>query len=105
MANCDGCGSQWDNERTAPVGSFAANAFDLYDMIGNVWEWTEDCWNASYKGAPSDGAPWTRGDCSRRVVRGGSWGSGPDILHSAARDGHTPSRPVLQPRLPGCPDA
>ena len=59
-------------------------------MIGNVWEWTEDCWNASYKGAPSDGAPWTRGDCSRRVVRGGSWGSGPDILHSAARDGHTP---------------
>ena len=43
MANCDGCGSQWDNKQTAPVGSFAANGFGLYDMVGNVWEWTEDC--------------------------------------------------------------
>ena len=73
MANCDGCGSQWDNKQTAPVGSFAANQFGLYDMVGNVWEWTEDCWNESYQGAPADGSAWTSGDCSRRVVRGGSW--------------------------------
>jgi formylglycine-generating enzyme required for sulfatase activity len=42
-------------------------------MIGNVWEWTEDCWNESYQGAPADGSPWTSGDCSLRVVSGGSW--------------------------------
>jgi formylglycine-generating enzyme required for sulfatase activity len=85
MANCDGCGSQWDGKQTAPVGSFPANAFGLYDMIGNVWEWTQDCWNQSYQGAPADGTPWTSGDCSRRVVRGGSWLSDPDDLSSADR--------------------
>ena len=72
-ANCDndGCGDRW--EYTAPVGSFAPNAFGLYDMHGNVWEWVEDCWNGSYSGAPSDGSAWLRGDCAVRVVRGGSW--------------------------------
>ena len=72
-ANCDGCGSQWDNEQTAPVGSFPPNGFGLFDMHGNVSEWVQDCWNDSYRGAPSDGDAWTRGDCSRRVTRGGSW--------------------------------
>ncbi len=85
MANCDGCGSQWDNKQTAPVGSFAANRFGLYDIVGNVWEWTEDCWNGSYQGAPADGSAWTSGDCSRRVVRGGSWLNNPGSLRSAAR--------------------
>jgi len=85
MANCASCGSQWDNKQTAPVGSFPANRFGLYDMVGNVWEWTQDCWNESYQGAPADGSPWTSGDCSRRVVRGGSWGGDPGILRSAYR--------------------
>ena len=60
-------------ERTVPVGSFGANAFGLHDVHGNVWEWVEDCWNDSYRGAPSDGSAWERGDCSSRVYRGGSW--------------------------------
>ena len=86
MANCDGCGSQWDGKQTAPVGSFAANQFGLYDMVGNVWEWTEDCWHDSYEGAPADGSAWTSGDCNLRVVRGGSWSDDPDFLRSAYRD-------------------
>ena len=84
-ANCDGCGSRWDDSKTAPVASFAANAFGLYDMHGNVWEWTQDCWNGSYKGAPSDGTAWLSGDCGRRVLRGGSWVSNPNNLLSAYR--------------------
>ena len=71
--------------KTAPVGSFPANPYGLYDMVGNVWEWTEDCWNESYHGAPADGSAWTSGDCSRRVVRGGSWAYDPDFLRSAYR--------------------
>ena len=73
-ANCNGCGSQWDGEQTAPVGSFGANAWGLYDMHGNVWEWVGDCWHENYRRAPSDGTAWTSGgDCSLRVLRGGSW--------------------------------
>ena len=54
-ANCDGCPSQWDEFKTAPVGSFAANAWGVHDMHGNVWEWVRDCWNRGYEGAPADG--------------------------------------------------
>ena len=88
-ANCGGCGSQWDGDRTAPVGSFPANAFGVHDMHGNVWEWLEDCWNASYAGAPSDGSVWRSGDCSGRVLRGGSWLNFPGGLRSASRYGLT----------------
>ena len=84
-ANCNGCGSRWDNRQTAPVGSFSANAFGLYDVHGNVREWVEDCWNASYAGAPSDGKAWVSGDCGRRVLRGGSWVNAPRFLRSANR--------------------
>jgi formylglycine-generating enzyme required for sulfatase activity len=82
-ANCDGCGSQWDNTKTAPVGSFAPSSFGLHDMHGNVWEWVEDCNTSTYKGAPTDGSAWTTGDCSRRVIRSGSWAVGPGSLRSA----------------------
>jgi formylglycine-generating enzyme required for sulfatase activity len=58
---------------TAPVGQFAANAFGIYDTHGNIWEWTDDCWNDNYQSAPTDGSSWKSGDCSRRVIRGGSW--------------------------------
>jgi formylglycine-generating enzyme required for sulfatase activity len=89
-ANCDGCGSQSDGKRPAPVGSFKANAFGLYDLHGNVFEWVEDPWHESYEGAPEDGTAWLQGgDEGRRVVRGGSWGNGPQVLGAAIRLGST----------------
>jgi formylglycine-generating enzyme required for sulfatase activity len=85
-ANCTGCGGQWNGKETAPVGSFAANGFGLYDMTGNVWEWTQDCYHDSYNGAPTDGSAWTSGDCYQRVLRGGSWINTPKGLRAALRD-------------------
>ena len=84
-ANCYGCGRQWDNRETSPVGSFKPNAFGLYDMAGNVWQWVQDCYHDNYNGARTDGSAWTVGDCSRRVVRGGSWNNNPQSLRSANR--------------------
>ena len=84
-ANCDGCGSRWDGKSTAPVGSFEANPFGLHDVHGNVWEWTQDCWNESYRGAPDDGSAWKSGDCFVRVARGGSWDESPNRLRAATR--------------------
>ena len=85
MANCRGCGSKWDGQQTAPVGSFAPNQFGLYDMEGNVVQWTEDCLNKNYNGAPSDGSAWVTGDCTNHIVRGGSYIDPPALLHSAYR--------------------
>jgi formylglycine-generating enzyme required for sulfatase activity len=87
-ANCNGeCGSKWDNQQTSPVGSFAPNAFGLYDMHGNVWQWVEDCYHDSYNGAPADGSAWLGGDCSRRIRRGGGWSYSARILRAANRGG------------------
>ncbi|WP_419856934.1 formylglycine-generating enzyme family protein [Candidatus Palauibacter irciniicola] len=75
---------------TAPVGSFAPNAFGLYDVLGNVSEWTQDCWNESHRGAPADGSARESGDCDRRVLRGGSWFIGAWFLRSANRSRNVP---------------
>jgi formylglycine-generating enzyme required for sulfatase activity len=88
-ANCISCGSQWDGRQPAPVGSFSPNEFGLYDMVGNVWEWVQDCYHINYKEAPTDGSAWIDGDCGNRVVRGGSWYAAPDKLRSANRSGTT----------------
>jgi len=85
-ANCDGCGSQWDLQQTAPVGSFKPNRAGLYDMHGNVWEWVEDSWHENYDVAPTDGSAWVRGgDPSFRVVRGGSWRNESELVRAAVR--------------------
>ena len=84
-AVCNGCGSEWDKKSSTPVGSFPPNPFGLYDMAGNVMQWTQDCWNPSYEGAPADGSPWMTGDCTHHVVRGGNWFIRPFALRSGFR--------------------
>ena len=74
--------------RTSPVGSFGGNSFGLHDVHGNVWEWVQNCRNESYAGAPRNGSAWESGECSRRVLRGGSWYSSPGNLRAALRFGN-----------------
>ena len=76
-------------EQTVPTGSFAPNAFGLYDVHGNVWEWVQDCYG-SYQNAPADGSASEDGNCAYRIVRGGSWFSKPWVLRSANRNGGSP---------------
>jgi sulfatase modifying factor 1 len=71
---------------TSPVGSFKANAWGLNDMLGNVFQWTQDCWHADYTGAPVDGSARTDGDCSQRELRGGSWFSLPAYVRANYRN-------------------
>ncbi len=70
---------------TAPVKSFKPNAFGLYDMHGNAWEWTEDCYHDNYRNAPGDGSAWIDKECQLRIPRGGAWDDGPRIARSAFR--------------------
>ena len=86
-ADCLGCGSQWDNSEPAPVGSFAANGFGFFGVVGSVWEWVEDCFHGNYSGAPTDGSPWIKnGNCNNRTVRGGNWKLSPANVRSATRN-------------------
>jgi formylglycine-generating enzyme required for sulfatase activity len=82
----NGGGTGENREKTVLVDSFAANPWGLYQVHGNVWEWVEDCWHADYANAPSDGSA-VGGECTRRVLRGGSWTDAPGFLRSAFRKG------------------
>ena len=76
---------------TVPVGSLRPYAHGLSDMLGNVWQWTGDCWNSNYNGRPRDSSAWTTGDCGRRVLRGGSWNNNPRNLRVSNRNSNEPS--------------
>ena len=96
LANCADCGSEWGGRQTAPVGQFPANAWGLHDMHGNVFEWVEDCAHNSYKDAPHDGRAWREeggGDCSMRLLRGGSWYNDLGSARSANRLRGSPDVP------------
>jgi formylglycine-generating enzyme required for sulfatase activity len=89
-ANCNGFGSKFDYRLLADADSFAPNPFGLYGMLGNAWQWTEDCWHESYSGAPSDGSAWMTDGCTKHVLRGGSWDNVPIFIRSATRSGSGP---------------
>ncbi|MDT0604330.1 SUMF1/EgtB/PvdO family nonheme iron enzyme [Thalassotalea castellviae] len=87
-SNCDDKNQNGEFKGTLPVKSYSPNSFGLYDMHGNVWEWTQDCWNDSYRNTPvGDGSSWITGDCNRRVYRGGAWNYQAEHLRSASRGG------------------
>lgn len=85
-ANCMDCPNDWRGQGTSPVDAFPANKFGVRDSLGNVFEWTEDCWNGSHADAPGDGSARTDGDCDHRVTRGGAWLTGEQQVHAAYRD-------------------
>lgn len=85
-ADCKGCGGPYDPRAPSTIGSFAANPWGLFDMLGGVAEWTEDCWHKNYNGAPSNGAAWRANPCPTRVLRGGSWKNPPDDLTVSNRN-------------------
>ena len=82
-ANCDGCQSRWDNQQTAPVGSFTPNPYGLYDMVGNVWEWTCSNYEEKYSGWEQHCG--TKRHATLGVIRGGSWLSYPKNVRIANR--------------------
>jgi len=84
-ADCKDCGPPWTEQGPLAVGSFAANPFGLHDVNGSVWEWVQDCWHTSYKGAPADGHAWETPSCRERVIRGGSWREGASYMLSTTR--------------------
>ncbi|MFL5283843.1 MAG: SUMF1/EgtB/PvdO family nonheme iron enzyme [Rhodopila sp.] len=88
MANCAECGGEQDSHRPLPVDSFRANPFGLYAVAGGVAQWTADCWFSSYRGAPSDGSARDAPECTKRVLRAGSFRSPAENVTATSRDSY-----------------
>jgi len=91
-ANCEGCGSIWDGEKSSPVGRFLPNGFGLHDTAGNVFEWVADCLHDDFSQDPKDGTPVDRKACGKRIIRGGAWSFLPKEIRSANRWRDFPTR-------------
>ncbi len=85
-AHCTGCGGSASLRQSTTIGSFEQNPWGLYDTSGNIAEWTEDCYSPNYDGAPTNGSAWYDGDCSKRVVRGGSFSNASSAVTNTRRD-------------------
>jgi len=83
-ANCEDC-TATPLRQTQPAGTYRPNGFGLFDVAGNAAEWVEDCWNDTYRNAPTNGTAWTTGQCRQRVLRGGSFAGRANLIRSAAR--------------------
>jgi formylglycine-generating enzyme required for sulfatase activity len=88
LANCAGCGGNQDPRAPLPVNSFGANPFGLYDMLGGVAQWVQDCWYPNYNGAPTDGSAHQTPNCMKRVLRGGSFRANLDEIMPSARNSY-----------------
>jgi len=86
LANCYSSGSEWSGKQTAPVGSFQANPFGLYDTVGNLWEWCADPWHSNYQGAPTDGRIWESPDSIPFLFRSSSFDFIPEGCRAAFRN-------------------
>ena len=93
-ANCKDCGTPFDDRSTSPAGTFASNAWGLFDMAGSVWEPTLDCFHMGYSGAPSDGSAWNDPACAFRVLRSGSWYDRGALMRSALRGRGNPANRI-----------
>ncbi len=91
LANCAGCGTAWDNQSTAPVGSFAPNSFGLFDIHGNVWEWVQDCWSDDYSQHGNTAVSIDKPGCDQRVIRGGAWYNEAEYARSSYRGSESPN--------------
>ncbi len=91
-ANCEGCGSIWDGEKSAPAGRFAPNQFGLHDTAGNLFEWVADCLHDDFSQDPTDGSAVDRPNCGKRIIRGGAWSFPPKEIRSANRWRDFPTR-------------
>jgi formylglycine-generating enzyme required for sulfatase activity len=89
-ALCGGCIVPAPAKKTMPVGRFAPNPFGLYDIVGNVWSWAQDCYVDTYKSAPVDGSAVVTPDCTRRAIRGGAWSGDIGDVRVSDRNAATP---------------
>jgi formylglycine-generating enzyme required for sulfatase activity len=90
---CSGCGTRWDGDSTAPVAQLEANPFGLFDVLGNVWEWTADCYSGTYAEVRADGRAHVYRDCGQKVIRGGSWVLPPREMRASNRWRFYPNAP------------